>query len=123
MRLLFFIFLFSSLFGEFLVGVGGYDVCKKGEKYIAYDGNCKIVDNITSTIPKNVNGISIWITKGWKKEWINLKKVQEAMDKGKIPVFIYFWFGDKIIVSVIFYFLNKLPQIYTDKFIATRLMY
>ena len=63
MRYFLIIFLTIVLEAKFIVGVGGYDVCKKDGKFIAYDGNCKIVDNITSTIPKNVNGISIWISK------------------------------------------------------------
>jgi hypothetical protein len=95
-----FLILFFSILLEakFIVGVGGYDVCKKGEKYIAYDGNCKIVDNITSTIPKNVNGISIWITKDFNfTSWFKPEDINKnIVEKGYVPIFIVYWFRDDI---------------------------
>ena len=95
-----FLILFFSILLEakFIVGVGGYDVCKKGEKYIAYDGNCKIVNNITSTIPKNVNGISIWITKDFNfTSWFKPEDINKnIVEKGYVPIFIVYWFRDDI---------------------------
>jgi len=45
---------------------------------------------------KNATFIDIWITKNWQKEWYNLASIQKLIDKGKIPVFIYFYFGDNL---------------------------
>ena len=119
MRLLFFIFFFSSLFGEFLVGVGGYDVCKKGKRYIAYNGKCKITHNITDVVPKNVNGISIWITKDFDfKTWFRPEDInRNIIAKGYMPIFIVYWFRDNISPTYIqkhkkeyFLFINKLNK-------------
>ncbi len=38
-----------------------------------------------------------WLVEGWQESWFDTKKIQEAMDKGYIPVFNYWWFGDKLI--------------------------
>ncbi|MBU1668175.1 hypothetical protein KKC13_07120 [bacterium] len=40
--------------------------------------------------------ISYWITEGWEESWYTPSKIQEAMDAGYIPVFIYWYFGDKL---------------------------
>lgn len=40
--------------------------------------------------------ISYWITEGWEERWYTPSKIQEVMDKGYIPVFIYWYFGDKL---------------------------
>nr|MCH9739565.1 hypothetical protein [Campylobacterota bacterium] len=40
--------------------------------------------------------ISYWITEGWQESWFTPSKIQEAMDAGYIPVFIYWYFGDKL---------------------------
>lgn len=40
--------------------------------------------------------ISYWITKGWDESWYSTSKIQEAMDAGYIPVFIYWYFGDEL---------------------------
>ena len=98
MRYFLIIFLTIVLQAKFIVGVGGYDVCKKDGKFIAYDGNCKIVDNITSAIPKNVNGISIWITKDFNfKTWFKPEDInRNIVEKGYVPIFIVYWFRDDI---------------------------
>jgi len=65
--------------------------------------------------------VSIWITNGWKEEWIDLKKVQKFIDNGKIPVFIYFWFGDKLMNGLsddkIDEYLTDVKRV--DKFLST----
>ena len=38
-----------------------------------------------------------WFTKGWQESWFDKDKIQEAINKGKIPVFIYWYFGDELI--------------------------
>jgi len=45
---------------------------------------------------KNATYIDIWITKDWQKNWYNLTSIQKLINKGKIPVFIYFYFGDNL---------------------------
>jgi len=45
---------------------------------------------------KNATFIDIWITKDWQKDWYNLNSIQKLIDKGKIPVFLYFYFGDNL---------------------------
>jgi len=45
---------------------------------------------------KNATYIDIWITKDWQKNWYNLASIQKLIDKGKIPVFLYFYFGDSL---------------------------
>jgi len=71
------------------------------------DGNfSKYKDKITdfnltafqkvSNYVKNATYIDIWITKNWQKDWYNLTSIQKLIDKGKIPVFLYFYFGDNL---------------------------
>lgn len=38
-----------------------------------------------------------WITEGWQESWYNASRIQEAMDAGYIPVFNYWYWGDKLI--------------------------
>lgn len=49
-----------------------------------------------------VNGkfIMLWMTKNWKESWFSIFKIQEAMDEGYIPVFIYWYFGDELFDSM-----------------------
>jgi len=44
--------------------------------------------------------ITYWFTKGWEESWFSLNKIQEAIDAGKIPVFIYWYFGDEMINGI-----------------------
>ena len=37
-----------------------------------------------------------WLPRGWKKEWFNISKIQEAMNRGYVPVFVYWYFGDEM---------------------------
>jgi len=37
-----------------------------------------------------------WFTEGWDESWFNATKIQTAMDAGYIPVFNYWYFGDKL---------------------------
>ena len=38
-----------------------------------------------------------WLTENWEENWFNVQKIQDTMDAGYIPVFIYWYFGDKLI--------------------------
>lgn len=38
-----------------------------------------------------------WITEGWQESWYSASRIQEAMDAGYIPVFNYWYWGDKLI--------------------------
>ncbi len=38
-----------------------------------------------------------WIVNGWQENWFDINKIQQAMNAGYIPVFNYWWFGDKLI--------------------------
>jgi hypothetical protein len=41
--------------------------------------------------------IIYWMTKEWQENWFNVNSVQTLMDEGKIPVFIYWYFGDHLV--------------------------
>jgi hypothetical protein len=89
-----------------LIGVGGFDVKKVKEHYAFHDTNISSeMVNITEPVAKeakNVNAISIWITKEWEESWYDAKIVQkEIVDKGYTPVFIFYWFGDEVSVKYI----------------------
>jgi len=95
------IFFVVILNAKFIVGVGGYDLCKKHNRYVAFDGKCKIVSNITTFTKsnlKNVNAISIWITKNFDfKHWFLPKSINKnIIKKGYVPIFILYWFRDDI---------------------------
>jgi hypothetical protein len=45
---------------------------------------------------KNSKFLIYWLTKDWSEDWFNTKKIQTAMDKGYIPVFNYWYFGDNL---------------------------
>jgi hypothetical protein len=40
--------------------------------------------------------VAYWITKGWQESWFTPSKIQELMDAGYVPVFIYYYFGDAL---------------------------
>jgi len=59
------------------------------------DFNLTAFNNVSNYI-KNSKFIDIWITKGWQESWYNLSSLQKLINEGKIPVFIYFYFGDHL---------------------------
>jgi len=68
-----------------------------------YDGiKDEIVDfnetqfNTLSTYLNKSKYVTYWITKGWQEYWFDLQKIQEAIDAGKIPVFVYWYLGDEL---------------------------
>jgi hypothetical protein len=46
---------------------------------------------------KNSKFLIYWLVKDWDESWFNTDKIQSAMNKGYIPVFNYWYFGDKLI--------------------------
>ena len=73
-------------------------------------GDFSSIDNIVdfnqtafsklSTYLQKSRYIVYWVTQGWQTNWYDLNKTQEAIDKGKVPVFIYWWFGDKLMNGI-----------------------
>jgi hypothetical protein len=94
-------------YASILVGVGGFDVIKNKHHYSFHDKNQTkhTFTNITEPLSKeakNVNAISMWITRDWSEDWYDAKIVQsEIVDKGYTPVFIFYWFADEVSVAFI----------------------
>lgn len=40
--------------------------------------------------------LSFWMTEHWQESWFSKTAIQDAMDAGVIPVFMYWYFGDKL---------------------------
>jgi len=38
-----------------------------------------------------------WMTKNWEENWFRIDRIQESMDAGYVPVFIYWYFGDALV--------------------------
>lgn len=38
----------------------------------------------------------LWLTEGWEESWYEHEEIQALMDEGYIPVFNYWYFGDKL---------------------------
>lgn len=39
---------------------------------------------------------TMWASKNWEEPWFNIVKINEAVSAGKIPVFVYWYFGDDL---------------------------
>ncbi|MCK4440587.1 MAG: hypothetical protein KAU90_01185, partial [Sulfurovaceae bacterium] len=46
---------------------------------------------------KDSKFMTFWFVDGWKESWFDLDSIQEAMNAGHIPVFSYWYFGDKLV--------------------------
>ena len=46
---------------------------------------------------KETKFLIYWLVDGWQESWFNSAKIQQAMDAGYIPIFIYWYFGDKLL--------------------------
>ncbi len=40
---------------------------------------------------------TLWLTKDWEESWFNVEKINQAIQQGKIPVFVYWYFGDELV--------------------------
>lgn len=110
----------STLFSEFNLGFGGsysfpFSSNTAGEKIwvssvdLVMDDNIEnnsyyaeiknfdatAFDNLQDNL-KNSKFLVYWLVEGWEESWFNPTKIQQAMDAGYIPVFNYWWFGDKL---------------------------
>ncbi|GEM_PF-1151698 len=45
---------------------------------------------------KNSKFLVLWLVDGWQESWFDTTKIQSAMDRGVVPVFNYWYFGDKL---------------------------
>lgn len=52
-------------------------------------------DNLHNSLKKS-KFLVYWVTEGWEESWFNASKIQDAMDAGYIPVFNYWYWGDKL---------------------------
>jgi len=104
-----FSFIFSlvlALPANILISAGGYDVSKYESLYTFKEEKpTKINVNITEVLheeSRNVNAVTIWITKDWDEDWYDAETTQkEVIDKGYTPVFIFYWFADDVCIEYI----------------------
>lgn len=43
---------------------------------------------------------TIWVTKGWSEEWYDIDAITNLIKSGKIPVFVYWYFGDDLVYAM-----------------------
>jgi len=63
--------------------------------------------NIKNFQPQQFNNLSkylskskyliYWLPQGWDENWFSIKQIQLAIDRGLTPVFMYWYFGDKLV--------------------------
>ena len=53
--------------------------------------------NELSTYLQKSRYVVFWVTKNWEESWFDMPKIQELIDNGKVPVFIYWYFGDDLL--------------------------
>jgi len=46
---------------------------------------------------KDSKFMTFWFVDGWEESWYDLDSIQEAMNAGHIPVFSYWYFGDRLV--------------------------
>lgn len=97
----FLLFSWSLLSADLIVSAGGFDVRSDRDSYFFKDNNrTGERANITEVLQKkskSVSSVSIWITAQWQEDWYSVKETQEEIiDKGYIPMFIFYYFADEI---------------------------
>jgi len=102
----------NYLFESYGIGVGGADAFKFhhnkylniydiiNNDYTRYDKtitdfNVTAFNHISSYL-KHTKYVVFWLTQSWKENWFNVTSIQKLIDQGKTPVFIYWYFGDKL---------------------------
>ena len=63
------------------------------------DFNATAFSNLQSYL-QNAKYFTMWITKGWEESWFNIADINRAIQNGKTPVFIYWYFGDTLVSSM-----------------------
>ncbi len=85
---------------NFLVGVGGITACegKHGScqsRLCSFEKQLPLHRFLKKEAP-NVNAISVWITRKWEECWYPAPMINEGIQKGYTPIFIFYWFADDI---------------------------
>ncbi|RTZ67159.1 MAG: hypothetical protein DSZ29_01480 [Aquificaceae bacterium] len=114
----------DPLFNEFHVGFGGsssfpFSSTTAGEKIYVSARSLVLDDDIGNNASyakikyfdaakfstlhnylKKSKFITFWFVDGWQESWYNIPSIQALMDAGYIPVFNYWYFGDKLITGM-----------------------
>ncbi len=94
-------FLLVSNLHAFYIGVGGFNVCMNANGSQYYK-KCPFSKRIPLSYAlkneaKNVNAISMWITRNWQENWYPADTInKDFIQKGYTPIFIFYWFADDI---------------------------
>jgi len=49
-----------------------------------------------STFVSKSRFVVLWLTQGWKESWFNKNSIAKIIQEGRIPVFVYWYFGDHL---------------------------
>ncbi len=60
------------------------------------DFNDTAFTNLQSYL-SNAQYFTMWVTKGWEESWYDIDKINYAIQNGKTPVFVYWYFGDDLV--------------------------
>lgn len=60
------------------------------------DFNASAFSNLQNYLT-NAKYFTMWVTKGWEEFWYDIDKINEAIKNNKIPVFVYWYFGDTLV--------------------------
>jgi len=101
-----FLLIFQVAVEAFVLSVGGFDIDKYPSLYSFHDEKpIKVKVPITELLreqSKNVNGVTMWITRDWREDWYDANTVQkEIVNRGYTPVYIFYYFADDISVAFI----------------------
>ena len=61
--------------------------------------NINAFEQVQKTLRKS-KYLVFWLVDGWEESWFDKNKIQELMDAGYVPIFSYWYFGDKLIYGV-----------------------
>jgi len=106
----------DKTFNSFQVGFGGSSSFKFQDNIwvsavdLMLDSNISSNDNYQQIRDFNATAFSnlqqyltkakyftMWVTKNWEESWYDVSKINEAIQAGKIPVFVYWYFGDTLV--------------------------
>jgi len=109
-----FLILFLALVLEAnIITVGGFEITKYPSLYSFHNDTPKKtrvpITDMLEDESKNVNGVTMWITRTWQENWYNVDTIQKKIiNKGYMPVFIFYYFADDVSVA----FIQKYKQDY-----------